>query len=278
VTAALLALGLTLGAGAPQSVLAADGVAIRYDVRGQGAPAVVLVHCWTCDRRFWDAAAQRLAARQTVVTLDLAGHGESGRDRRVWSIPAFGGDVRAVVEALGLQRVVLVGHSMGGPVILEAAALLGRRVAGLVPVDAFVNVEQKLASEQREAFLSGFRTDYPAAAERFLRGYMFGPATPAAVVERIVRGTTTFAPEVAVACLEQSLAYDAAASLARVEVPITAINSDRYPTDLAANRRHAFQFELRLMEGVGHYPMLEAPERFAELLERVVGEMAGAVP
>ncbi len=63
------------------TVPSADGVPIRYEVAGQGSPAVVFVHCWTCDRHFWDHAAARLARDHRVVTLDLAGHGDSGRER-----------------------------------------------------------------------------------------------------------------------------------------------------------------------------------------------------
>ena len=54
---------------------------------------------------------------------------------------AFGEDVAAVIRKLDLRRVILVGHSMGGPAILEAAALVPDRVIGLVPVDTFHDVE-----------------------------------------------------------------------------------------------------------------------------------------
>ena len=58
-----------------------DGVPIAYDVRGQGKVAVVLVHCWACDRSFWKEQVDPLARRYRVVTLDLGGHGASGADR-----------------------------------------------------------------------------------------------------------------------------------------------------------------------------------------------------
>src|SRR4029450_134409 len=98
-----------------------DGVPIHYHVRGEGDPALVLVHCWACDLHLWDGPAATLASRYQVVTLDLAGQGESGHSRGEWTMVAFGEDVCAVVEALDLRRAVLVGHSLGGPVVLEAA-------------------------------------------------------------------------------------------------------------------------------------------------------------
>src|SRR5512144_68056 len=128
-----LPLLLALSAARPEAavngvVASADGVAIHYHAEGRGSPALVFVHCWACDRHLWDAEVPVFAASHRVVTLDLAGHGESGRGRKDWTIAAYAEDVRAVVEALHLDRVVLIGHSMGGPVIVEAARKMPARV------------------------------------------------------------------------------------------------------------------------------------------------------
>src|SRR5688500_18343218 len=71
----------------------ADGVPIPFDVQGQGEPTLVLVHGWAFDRHLWDEHAPRLARRHRVVTLDLAGHGESGKQRARWTMAAFGEDL-----------------------------------------------------------------------------------------------------------------------------------------------------------------------------------------
>ena len=113
-------------------VTSRDGIPLVFEVHGAGAPAVVLVHGWSCDRSYWNGQVRPLAARYRTVTVDLAGHGESGSGRRALTMAAFGEDVVTVVEQLGADQVVLVGHSMGGDVIVEAALGLGDRVAGLV--------------------------------------------------------------------------------------------------------------------------------------------------
>ena len=105
--------------------ISVDGVPIHYDVQGNGATALVFVHGWCCDRHYWDRQVSHFP-HYTVATLDLAGHGESGRDRTRWTMPAFGQDVVAVVEQLGLEQVVLIGHSMGG----AAPACRGHRPGG----------------------------------------------------------------------------------------------------------------------------------------------------
>jgi len=74
----------------------------------------VFVHGWCCNLPFWDRQVDSFIPRYTVVTLDLAGHGASGQDRDRWTMPAFGQNVVGVVEDLGLDQVVLIGHSKGG--------------------------------------------------------------------------------------------------------------------------------------------------------------------
>src|SRR5687767_1979210 len=114
------------------TVKAPDGVDIRYEVAGSGEPALVFVHGWSCDRTYWRPQIEHFSKSRRVVTLDLGGHGASSLGRKDWTMEAFAGDVRAVVEGLGLKRVVLVGHSMGGPVSLEAARMMPDRVAAVV--------------------------------------------------------------------------------------------------------------------------------------------------
>jgi len=84
-------------------------------MRGQGEPTIVFVHCWTCDHSFWDAQVDYFSRQYQVVWLDLAGHGESGSRRQHYTMQAFGEDVAAVINQVGARRVILVGHSMGGP-------------------------------------------------------------------------------------------------------------------------------------------------------------------
>ena len=90
---------------------APDGVPIHYDVQGTGAVALVFVHGWCCNRGHWAGQVDHFAPDYTLVCIDLAGHGASGRDRARQTMSAFGQDVVAVVEQLGLEQVVLIGHS-----------------------------------------------------------------------------------------------------------------------------------------------------------------------
>lgn len=261
-----------------RSVASADGVPIRYESFGRGEPALVLVHCWCCDRHLWDAVVPRFSKERRVVTLDLAGHGESGRDRKEWTIQAYGQDVKAVVEVLGLMKVILVGHSMGGPVVLEAARLLPGKVVGLVPVDTELNVEQTNPPEEVAALVKSFEKDFRGAAEMFTRQYMFVPKSEPAVIERVVAKNVAAPPEVAIPSLRASLSYDARPTLREVRIPAHAVNSDHFPTDVEANRRQFAAYDVTLMTGVGHYLMLEDPTRFSDLLAQAVSHLLTRQP
>src|ERR1700761_8991743 len=117
-----------------------DGVHIEYRVAGKGDPAIVLIHGWATDANYWNAQIAPLQAKYTVVTVDLAGHGGSTKSRTDWSMEKYGEDVATVVPRIPNQQVILVGHSMGGTVALEAAHTLGNRVIGIIAVDALKSV------------------------------------------------------------------------------------------------------------------------------------------
>lgn len=118
-----------------------DGVAIHYQTHGAGTPALVFVHGWSCDQSHWKEQVSYFSQRYKVVTIDLAGHGASGVNRDDWTMAAFGEDVTTVVAELDLDQVILIGHSMGGPVIVEAAQRMPERIIGLVGVDAFQDID-----------------------------------------------------------------------------------------------------------------------------------------
>src|SRR5438067_1989502 len=153
-----------------------DDTSIAFEEYGRGWPAVVFVHGWACDHTYWRDQVKRFEPLMKVVTLDLAGHGGSGADRSTWTIASFGADVVAVVEALDLQHVVLVGHSMGGDVICEAGLRLGDRVEGLVWVDTHRTLGAQRTERQIARFLAPFVEDFPAATRRFAR-WAFLPDT-----------------------------------------------------------------------------------------------------
>src|SRR6266540_4511733 len=251
-------------------VAAPDGVPIHYSVQGKGEPALVFIHCGGCNRNIWDNQVTVFAKNYRVVTIDLPGHGESGQERKNWSVESFADDVNTVITKLNLKRVVLIGSSMGGPIVVEATRRMPDRVVAIVPVDTLQNVENKVPPAQLAEVIKQLRADYKTAMTGFLNQFLFSANTPIAVKNRIISEVTSRPPELSIRILEGILAYDAVPALGKIKVPIRAINSDLNPTNLEINRKYAPQFDAVIIKGSGHYPMLENPERFNELLADIL--------
>ena len=255
---------------ASEVVNASDGVPIHYAVAGKGEPAIVFIHCWGCNRNFWDNQVAEFSKTNRVVTIDLPGHGESGLGRKNWTIESYGEDVKTVVTKLGLKRVVLVGSSMGGPIALEATKRMPDNVAGIIPVDSLQNVEQTLPPEQVDAVLKQMQADYKGSVTGLLNQFFFSPNTPEAVKTRVIGEAVSRQPETAIAILRGIFSYMPGPTLKEIKVPIKAINADLNPTNLEINRKYAPQFDAVIIKGTGHYPMLEDPVRFNQMLAEIL--------
>ena len=252
----------------------ADGVPIAYSIEGEGPVAVVLIHCWSCDRTYWRQQIEPLIATYKVVSVDLGGHGASGLDRSAWTLQAFGEDIRAVVETLGLERVVLVGHSMGAPAALEAAPLLGGRVLGVVAVDSLHDASAKPQPEQWRGLIESYESDFNGTCSQFVRSMFLDAADPD-LVESTTIDMCSAPTDIATELMRRFGDYDTAAAMRAAGVPIRAINSAVNPTNVEGNRQYG-DFDVRVIEGVGHFPMLVVPEELNRLLLEVLAELTAA--
>jgi pimeloyl-ACP methyl ester carboxylesterase len=266
------AMSATLQTGTARST---DGVPIHYEMQGSGEPTLVFVHGWAIDSRYWNEQVPVFSRTSRVVTLDLAGHGRSGRGRKDWTVAAFAEDVRAVVEALSLKKVVLVGHSMSGNVILEAARAMPGRIVGLIPIDTLLDVDQQTSPEEMSQTVAALRADYRAAATGFSRQLLFADKGDPGFTEKVLADLLTLPPEISIAILERTLAYDPRPALRDIKVPIVAVNADKFPTRLDHARKYAPQFDALLVKGVGHYLMREDPAAFNAQLARAVARVTG---
>jgi len=258
------------------SVAARDGVKIVYDVRGGGDTTLLFVHCWSCDRSFWKNQADVFAEHYQVVTLDLAGHGESGKDRKTWSVVGLGDDVRAVADELKLKRIILVGHSMGGPVSLEAARLLKGRAIGVIAVDTLHNAEQQIPQQMLQSVVEKMKADFPGTMGGFM-GSMFGKDADPAARQFVETRAKAANPEVAIALIQDFANLDLTKLFSNAGAPIRGINAKPPLAPVTAfetNRKYA-DYDAVLMDGVGHFIQLERPQEFNEHLAKFAAGFAG---
>jgi pimeloyl-ACP methyl ester carboxylesterase len=244
----------------------ADGSPIRYGVRGQGDVTLVFVHCWTCNHTFWDKQVEHFSRDYRVVWLDLAGHGASGSRREHYTMPAFGQDVASVVNAVRAQRVILIGHSMGGPVSVEAAGLLGERVLGVVGVDTFYTPFKFPKTEAEIAtLLKPFEDNFPMTTQHMI-GTMFTPHSDPAVKDWVLTQFDGSKKALGVSAMYELLRWKAAGNLERYTGPLRNINAA--PT----GKEQPLHPSVVLIPGVGHFPAQEKPAAFNAALQGIVEE------
>jgi pimeloyl-ACP methyl ester carboxylesterase len=253
--------------GSPQLANSADGVHIEYHVYGRGEPAVVLVHGWSCDANYWNAQLDALKAKYTVVTVDLAGHGASEKNRTDWSLANYGEDVAAVVRQIPNHQVVIVGHSMGAVVALEATRRIGDRVIGIIAVDALKSIGlPPMPPREVEMRIAPFRANFIGQTRKFVTENFFTRDADPVFIQKIAYDMSLEPAEVAVLSMQSLLRMDFASVLPDIHVPVLAINSDRVPTDEARIRKSLPDFKADVLENTGHFLMMEAPKRFNPLL------------
>ncbi|MBI5442665.1 MAG: alpha/beta hydrolase [Deltaproteobacteria bacterium] len=261
----------------PRIARSKDGTPISYEVSGAGEPTLVFVHGWSCDGRYWRAQVPYFARTHRVVALDLAGHGHSGSGRRRYTMGAFGEDVRAVADAAGARSVILIGHSMGGSVIAEAARLMPNRVVGLIGVDTLENVEHPMTRKELEKMIAPLKRNFRTASRQFVAG-MFSPGTDPQLREWILSDISAAPPAVALSAMNEMMAQYVTGAAARVfekvRVPVVTVNGDLWPIDYVANRRHMLSYEAIVLKGADHFLMMARPEEFNAALETAIGRLA----
>jgi sigma-B regulation protein RsbQ len=255
-----------------KTCLAPDGVTIVYSAAGAGRTALVFIHGGCADRSFFEGQLKAFSGSYRVIALDLAGHGESGTDRKKWGLPEFGSDVKAVVDAEKLRRVILFGNSLGGPAAIEAALLLPDRVIGVVGIDTFQNLDYTITSEYARQRAEAFRADFSGSMKEMVKALFHADANPTLIAETERRMLKT-SPVAAYAMFLGMAGYDQAASARRLTVPLRAINGDLFPTNVQILRKVKADFDAVVMKHMGHYPMLERLEEFNRHVAGMVKEL-----
>ncbi|MCK4984552.1 MAG: alpha/beta hydrolase [Desulfobacterales bacterium] len=280
-TSCLFVLFLTFGAiraqaDWPHVVPSKDGTPISYEIYGAGESTLVFVHGWSCDARYWRAQLPHFAENHRVVTLDLAGHGHSGTTRSQYTMRAFGEDVKAVIEATGSRRVILIGHSMGGSVIAEAARLMPNRVKGLIGVDTLENIEYPITREELKKMIAPLEKDFRAGSRQFVEE-MISPQTDPQLREWILSDMSAAPPAVALSAMNnmmsQYITGEAAKIFDEIRIPVITVNGDMWPVNYEANRRHMLSFDAIVLKGADHFLMLNRPEQFNRALETAISKL-----
>lgn len=249
-----------------------DGVKINYLDKGEGPVTLIFLHGLGVAVEIWEEIIDYFSHKYRVIAIDVGGHGKSGTDRDLWTMESFGKDVNAVAELLSLDNVILIGHSMGGAVVLEAAKIMGNRVIGIIGVDTFFPwLYFEMPAEHITAFLAPFKKDFKGAFREMLEPMVKGRLSESQVEEIFA----LFGDEaVILKVFEEFLKWDLRPILPDISVPIKTITAgvsrDLYFQTPEEKQTLEDLFENTYMENVAHMIFLEKPGEFSEVLEDVI--------
>ena len=245
-------------------------------------PPLVFVHGFACSRTDWRAQVDSLAPRTTVVEWDLPGHGSTPGTTADCTIEAYGAGLARALRELESEPAVLVGHSMGCRVALEANRCQPDAVAGLVLVDGS-RIAQGDPLAARRAMAGELAGD---GYRRFVReffGSMFFPSSDPALATAICDRAMRLPAEVGRALMTDLAGWDAGeveAALDAVDVPVLVIQSTtmdsalrRVPLDPGRNspwldliRAHVSDATVAVLPGPGHFPQIEMAGKVTGLI------------
>ena len=253
-----------------------DGVSIAYDDRGRGFPVVGL-HAITHGSRDFEHVAGKLASRWRFITLDWPGQGRSGSDREPARLARYTSLLAGFLDALNIDRAVLIGNSIGASAAMAYAAQFPRRVAGLVLADPGGLIPMNALgyrlcgmmaalgrAGQRKAFY--FKPVFSILYRQFLRTH----------AARAQRGRIVDAAEECARIWEQAwLSFrtpeaDQTEIGARIDCPVLFTWAKRDPVvSYSASKQAIARFSDHSVSlfGGGHCPFLEEPEKFLEVVE-----------
>ena len=253
---------------------------MNYVSAGRGAPPLVFVHGFACSHEDWAAQLAHFGRSNQVVACDLRAHGATPGRAAECTIENYGGDVAALVSNLELKGCILVGHSMGCRVALEAARIHPEPIAGLVLVDGSRQASGDPAQAEARMRAAIDEVGYPAFIESAFR-QMFVQWSPQA--EAILARVKRLPAEVGAALWPRMARWDAQhleAALAAMRVPLMVIQStfmdaSRRRAPLAAGqttpwldlvRARVPGARIEVIPGVGHFTQLDAADEVNRLI------------
>lgn len=249
---------------APETVVRAV-----YDDAGTGEPAVVLVHGWGFGNpSVFVPQFEHLAARRRVLKLDLPGHGRSDPPP-----PGFGwkdceAAVVATLDAAGVDRAIVCGHSFGGRMAVEIAGAYPSRVAGIALLDPVILFPEAVRQPALTGLVPALSTEHWQQA---LEGYfsrLFSPYDPPELKARVLAELGQVRPEMAALIMQEGMATDGSESLARVRCPLLVVMAPQSPVDVERLRDLQPEALIGRVVGSGHSLTLAVPEQVNAMLDR----------
>jgi sigma-B regulation protein RsbQ len=258
-----------------------ERVSINYEIHGTQDTTLVFIHDWNLDHTYWTDYVNRFKERYRILNLDLAGHGNSGKDRGQWTAQSFARDITNIFEKESIGKAILVGHSLGADVALQVREFEPERVVGMVAIETFRDVDFYITKdfvEELKDELNKFKRNYAEVADEIARKSI--RSRNREVINRIVGDYKEADPKIALAIYKNMVPNheQEKEQLQRLPFEIQIIVSDYAPFDEEALKKYATSgYRIRWVHDAGHFPMVEQPYQFQQALEQSLLRISGKI-
>jgi sigma-B regulation protein RsbQ len=241
---------------------------------GQGDLTLIFVHGSFIDSSYWREQMETFRARYRVIAIDLPGHGESGRNRKEWSIQDFARDVSEIIYQLNLQNVILIGHSIGADIILELAATNPQRIIGVVAVESLRSAGElpEEIQKQVDGILKNLREHYEDTCAMYARQGLLTVNTSKEIQNKIINVYRNSYQPMGLASVDSLFHFSAREQelLRTLKFKLHLINVNYAPTNEDLLKKYCNNgYSLTILNGTCHFPMLEIPDELNRALEKV---------
>jgi pimeloyl-ACP methyl ester carboxylesterase len=256
-----------------------NGVAISYQSCGEGDTTLLFVHGWCINKTYWDLQVKYFCPRYRVVTVDLPGFGESGKNRTSWNFDEYTADIKQVIDSLNLKNVVLIGHSMSGDLVLKAGNQYPGSLIGLIGIDnlhepgSVINEKQQ---KDTDDFFDMLSAHFDSTVSTYMRASLFQPSTDSIIVNRVMNDVFTSDSSISTQVLRSLVQVSQLEKqlMQGLQHPLYLLNSDVLPIKADSLHKYCTKgFELVTVQGTGHYPMIEKPKEFNAALELILNKI-----
>jgi pimeloyl-ACP methyl ester carboxylesterase len=256
-------------------IVHAGNVSLNVDERGSGEPALIFLHYWGGSRRTWNRVIDSVKDSFRCIAYDQRGWGESDAPVESYSVSDLADDASSLIKALGIQRYVLVGHSMGGKVVQLVASRNPVGLIGLVLVAPAPPTPVHFPEPMREQQIHAYDS-----RENVLQAIAFLTARPPApeIVEQIVEDSLRGSPGAKVAWPTQAITEDISAEVSKIAVPTLVLAGEHDRVDSVEQHRREILpgisgSRLEVIVGSGHLSPIDEPEQVAAAILRFAGTL-----